>query len=96
MTSRMKAAESRMSSSSLGERGCIDRPARQRCRLDEVRVGHCRSHDQIDPAAEKQLQSLLQSEVVIEQFRLRLRAEISDEIDVAVTRIEALAHCGAE
>ena len=53
VTSRMKAAASRTSSSSFADRGCIYGLARLIDRLDEVRISERSDHNQIDSAAKQ-------------------------------------------
>jgi hypothetical protein len=51
ITSPMKAAASRMSSSSFGDRACIQGPPGAVDRGDEVRIDHRAGHHQVDLAA---------------------------------------------
>ena len=49
----VKAAASRMSSSSFGDRGCIDRLARLVDRLDEIGIFQRANHHEVHLAAEQ-------------------------------------------
>src|SRR5438309_7615917 len=87
----MNAAASRMSSSSLGVLGCIEKRARALQFPLEVRIFHGGSEHQIDRTSEETGQFCLKSEIVAQprpEFLLGLK--VHEKIQVAAAWIKGL------
>src|SRR5450759_482912 len=92
----MKAAASRMSSSSFGDWGCIDCLARLVYRVNKVGVFQRADHHQVDLAAKQPFAIIVQAEVAVKETVVAAGVEIDQKVEIARLRIEGSSGRGAE